>query len=161
MKYRRLTLEELSHFEKEFINFLAINGISPEVWEEIKNENSDRINNLLDQFSDLVFEKVLQNIRFLEHRTPKDLKVFKCMPDRIKLIGIIVDRQSQLDLTQQAWQQQILETLQQGNGNEVRIYAAEKSYKTTREEELFNMVSSGCFVVDESLFQSLESLHSS
>lgn len=161
MKYRPLSIEELKHFEKEFINFLAINGIEPQNWEHIKSEKGDRMTALLHQFSDLVFEKVLRQIQYLEHRTPKDLKVFHCLEDRIKLIGIVVDSGSSLDLTQKEWQGEILKAIQSGKSHLLRVYSAEKSYKVSREEELFEMVSSGCFIIDESLFQTLEQLQAS
>lgn len=36
MKYRRLTAEELSGLEKEFVHYLIINGIDAQEWEKLK-----------------------------------------------------------------------------------------------------------------------------
>ena len=38
VKYRALTHEELESMEKEFIDFLVLNGITGEDWEKLKNE---------------------------------------------------------------------------------------------------------------------------
>jgi hypothetical protein len=56
MKYKRLTTEELKHLEKEFVNFLASAQITGSDWEKMKANEIEKAEELLDVFSDLVFE---------------------------------------------------------------------------------------------------------
>jgi hypothetical protein len=41
-KYRLLTLEELKSMEKEFVDFLVLNGIPGEDWVKLKDTDPDR-----------------------------------------------------------------------------------------------------------------------
>ena len=41
-KYRRLTLEELEELQKEFVDFLVINGITAEDWVKLKDNEVDK-----------------------------------------------------------------------------------------------------------------------
>ena len=99
MKFKRLTLEELRELEPEFINFLASNQISADDWMVIKSKKSDQMNELLDFFSDLVYEKVLQKITYLEHRTPKEIRLFHLGEHQITLLGIKVAEDNKVDFT--------------------------------------------------------------
>ena len=41
-KYRLLTQDELNELEHEFINYLVLNGITAEDWEDIKKSKQER-----------------------------------------------------------------------------------------------------------------------
>ena len=58
MKYRLLDKEELVEMEAEFIRFLATRSIPGPDWEKMKTAQPQRVNDLLEEFSDLVFEKI-------------------------------------------------------------------------------------------------------
>ena len=53
---------------------------------KIKTTTPERAEQLIEVFSDIVFEKVIQKIEYLEHRTADDLKLFECKEDKINLI---------------------------------------------------------------------------
>ena len=78
MKYRRLTNDELTELEKEFVRFLASNHITALDWEKLKGHDPKRVESLIEVFSDIVFEKILQGIEYLEFKTPTDIKTFHC-----------------------------------------------------------------------------------
>ena len=64
-KYRLLTAEELELFEKEFIDYLVVNGITADDWEKIKSEDQFKAEQIMALFSDVVFEKIMRQTQFL------------------------------------------------------------------------------------------------
>ncbi len=81
MKFRRFNKEELLDLEKEFARFLASQAIPADEWEKIKAEKPQQANDLIDIFSDMVFEQILDKVEYLELKTPKDLKTIHCQPE--------------------------------------------------------------------------------
>ena len=74
-KYKCLTADELQNLEKEFINFLASAQITGSDWEKMKKDEVEKVEELIAVFSDLVYEKVLSKIKFLEYRDTKTLNI--------------------------------------------------------------------------------------
>ena len=88
MKYARLPLQDLKDLEKEFIDFLVINGIPAEDWEKFKKEDQNKVEELLDLFSDVIWEDVLTKTKIVEHRRFERLTVCKIIND--ELITLVV-----------------------------------------------------------------------
>lgn len=74
--YRELTIEELKHFEQEFKEFLAVNGIDSELWIEIKKTDNNKVNELIAAFSDVIYNSVLMKMEYVEFATENDIKYF-------------------------------------------------------------------------------------
>ena len=157
MKYRRLSTEELAEVEKEFINFLVSHTITGEDWVKIKTESPEKADSLIEIFSDIVFEKVFKKVEFLEFKTPKDIKTFNCLADKIKLMGIQIDGESSLSFSQNMDPKEMLALLQASDAK-LQLYQAEKSYNKDREMEIFEMMESGCLISKGELFGMLEGL---
>jgi hypothetical protein len=154
MKYKRLSTKELQALEKEFIHFLASAQITGADWEKMKKEELKKVNELIDVFSDVVYDKVLRKIKFLEYRDVKTLNIFKCEADKIMLVGLRVKENSSLDLTAS----DILNQWNENNAHSVNIIKTEKEYIKKRETELFEMLQSGCLITDDSLFNLLNKM---
>ena len=88
MEYTRLTKEQFKALHKEFSIFLATQSIDKEKWNLIKAEDPELTNKKLDAFSDIVWNDVLDNIKYLEHRNDQLLFLFKCFDNKIDLILI-------------------------------------------------------------------------
>ena len=157
MKYRVLTTEELAELEKEFIRFLAVNGIPGPDWVKMKTTTPEKADGLIHAFSDMVFEKTLQNIEFLEIKTPEDYKTFHCLPDKIVLLGIRLEGDSDLNFTQNTPPAQMLDQLKR-SGAKLFMYGAEKKYSKERNLELFEMMEKGCLISKGDMFRTLERL---
>ena len=158
MKYRRLQLDELQEMEADFIDFLAANTVTGPDWEKLKAEKPEKANELIDIFSDIVFDKVLKKVEYLEFKTPKDLKTFHCQTDKIVMRGMMVQGESSLDFTKNPEPDQIMNILKE-TGAKLQLYRAEKVYKDgNREAELFRMMENGCLISKGELYRSLESL---
>ena len=156
MKYRRLTIEELEELENEFVRFLAANTVTSEDWVQLKTTSPEKANQLIDIFSDIVFEKVIQKINYLEHRSPKDLKLFECLEDKIKLIGIKVSDVESFDFTKKQKAEEMFYQFRVAPKGSIKMYSAEKGYKNSdRSQELFKMMQDGCLISDGKLYKTM------
>lgn len=158
MKYRRLTNEELAELETEFVRFLVSNTVTGDDWEKIKKENPERAEGLIEIFSDIVFEKTISKVEYLEMKTPKDLKIFKCNKENIELMGLKVEGESNLDFTQDIPPLEMMAKLQSSNAK-LQMYSANKKYKDDdRLQEIFQMMQWGSLISDGKLFHLLQTL---
>lgn len=147
--FRELSLDELKLFEKEFIAYLAVNGIDADLWQKIKSDEPEKADKLISIFGDVVYNTVLTKIEYLEVATKNSIKYFKFLSDKAILIGLDgknVDFSSK-DLVLQAI----------GNdASKIEIYSTSKTYLKSREEEIFDMIKIGCNVSDGKIFEVLK-----
>ncbi|MEN8928025.1 MAG: DUF6495 family protein [Flavobacteriales bacterium] len=149
--YRELTLEELKHFEQEFKEFLAVNGIDADLWIEIKNTDQEKVNQLIASFSDVIYNSVLLKMEYIEFATENDIKYFYYGKDKAELIGLESDSVSFLDKVE------VLKAIEE-NKVSIKAYRTSKEYSQTRETELFTMIKNGCQPSDGKMFKVLEKL---
>ncbi len=149
MKYRCLTNDELNELENEFKHFLISNNVYTEEWEKLNKTKSPKVQELVEMFSDIVLDKALKNIRFLEHITANDIKSFKCDEDQMVLIGI-TSKNKKIDFTKH--------TLADF-ADELDIFKTSKNYHKERELEVFELLQSGCSLIDEERFKKIELAH--
>jgi len=149
-KYRLLSKEELLQFEKEFIEYLAANGIAADDWERLKADENDKAERIVELFSDVVLEGVLRNIEFLELRSKQQLMTFQCLPEKILLAGMRSD-DANANFTDPEFIQRGLTAPPAG----LSVFSSEKEYEPNRERELFEMTEAGCLVSDGKLFKAL------
>ena len=160
MKYRRLQNEELKELEKDFVKFLAANHVTADDWVKLKKNDQDKVEELIGLYSDIVYDKALTKLEYLEFKTPNDIKTFHCQADKMVLMGIAVSPTAGVDFTKDLSAQNMMEILKK-NSQEIQIYTAEKAYNYNREKELFQMMESGCLISkDGYLFKTLLQLKS-
>ena len=146
LKYRRLTDEELEILKNEFVQYLVANGIDSDMWEKFKKEDPDKASIFVDLFSDVVLEKSLEKVEYLEHRTPSDLKLFYCGQDKMDLIAL---KSTSVDLTN-------LKDFTEEDFANVELFTASKNYDKKRELEIFELTQKGCEVTNHILYRLLE-----
>lgn len=151
LKYKRLSNEELLALEKEFINFLSSMQITGPDWEKMKLNEAEKAEELIAVFSDVVYDKVLTKIKFLEYRDEKTLNIFKCMDDKIALVGLRVKEHSSLDLTAP----DIFSQWTNNNTSAINVIKTEKNYAKERGVEIFELLQTGCLITDDKLFNLL------
>jgi len=132
MKYTRLQVEELHELEKEFINFLVVNGITADDWVAIKENEPVNAEEIINQFSDVVWEGVLRGVQYLKKAEKDTVFYFKANKEDIHLIRIV-----QVD-------------------SKAEQHIASKKYSTVRELELFDMIQNGCTINDGKEYKTLE-----
>ncbi|MEL6721158.1 MAG: DUF6495 family protein [Bacteroidota bacterium] len=163
MKYRRLNQEELDELEPEFINFLAGNSITAPDWEKMKLAFPEKVEGLIEIFSDVVFDKILGKVEYMELKKPRDLRTFKFIEDRILLIGLVnngdENGKTLLDFTSNDTPEEMLLKMQQSN-SEVRLYTAERKYRKDRKQEAFELMEKGALISkDGSMYKILKNIH--
>ncbi|MEP0367479.1 MAG: DUF6495 family protein [Cyclobacteriaceae bacterium] len=149
-KYRTLTTEELHELEKEFVDFLVVNGITADQWVKIKEEDKPAAEDMIVLFSDVVMEGVLRNIQYLEIRARDDIKTFQCLAEKIVLVGLRANNPD-VNFLDDVFLQTALQSPPKG----IEVYTTYKAYKEDRQQELFRMIQSGCQVSDGKLFKAL------
>jgi hypothetical protein len=152
MKYKRLSNEELQELEPEFVNFLASNQVTAPEWLELKASNLERVEELIEVFSDMVFENVLKKIKYVEHVTRQDWMVFHCKEEGLHMIGIQLSDESGLDLTDPDFFEHWNEA---PDSIGITMYSKEQNYSEEREKVIFQLLESGCSIADEKLFNTL------
>lgn len=154
MKYKRLTTEELKELQPEFVHFLAAAQITGPDWDAMKKKELSKAEELIEVFSDMVYEKVMGKIKFLEYREKKTLNIFNCLEDRIVLVGLRVHDHSMLDLTAE----DVFSQWTESNASAVNVMKTERSYQKERGVEVFELLQSGCLITDDRLFNILKDM---
>jgi hypothetical protein len=131
MKYTRIPKDELEKLEEEFVNFLVMNGIIADDWVAIKENEPLNADEIINQFSEVVWESILRSTKYLNKVEEESAYYFKCDTDKIYLIKV--------DKTEAAAEQ----------------FSTSKEYNKTRELELFEMLQSGCTISEGERYEKL------
>ncbi len=148
MIFRKLREDELEELKEEFVQYLVANGVDAELWEQIKKDEPEKSDLFVQQFSDVVLQKSLEKIQYLEHRTSSDVKLFYCGKETIDLIAL---KSSAVDLTNMA-------KFNAEDFKDIEIFKASKSYSKNREFELFEMTEKGCQITTHLLYDLLKQM---
>ncbi|NNF21223.1 MAG: hypothetical protein HKN67_04730 [Saprospiraceae bacterium] len=149
-RYRLLSNNELKHFEKEFIGFLVVNGIQPDLWQRMKEENSNEVEKIVELFSEVIFENIARKTRYLAYINSSQLFVFNFEKDKGCLL--IVETDSPPMPTCRS-ENEILQYIQNHEEN-LLITFQEKDYIESREEEVFRMMQS-CMLINSNVYDTL------
>jgi len=142
LKYRKLHPKELEALRDDFIQFLAANSITAEDWTKIKTANPEQAEKLLDIFSDIVWEKVLDKITHLEFRSSNQLRLMKFDENQAEMINIKIE-DSHFDFRNQESLTEIAEGRIQLKSLNPEITKGKKKHKKLREMEVFYYLEQG------------------
>lgn len=152
MKYARLTKEQFEELHQEFINFLASQSITAQEWSEIKENKPEMVEQELDVFSDLVWEGVLNQAKFLEHVSPSQIYLFKITEFTLNLIAVKIDHPT-IDVTTPhgyTWLQQNL------MADSVSLYTSAKNISDERNKDIFALIQQGSVITNGDLYEFFE-----
>lgn len=148
MKYKRLTKEQFEALHQEFANFLASQSIDKKEWDEIKSLKPEVAEQELDVFSDLIWEGVLTNAKFLEHFSKQHIFLFHCQETFMQSI-IIKSNNPTIDLMTKDGLQWLSEHI---FTPEVDVHTGRKNYNEERNTALFELISQGAILSDGQLY---------
>ncbi|MGX7666158.1 DUF6495 family protein [Flavobacterium pedocola] len=154
MKYTRLTKEQLEELHPEFIKFLASQSIDKDEWDTIKALKPEVAEQEIDVFSDLIWEGVLGNAKYLEHYSKNYIFLFHCTEIHMMTI-IIHSKFEDVDLLQKEGLQWLSDNLFTEN---VEVQRGQKVFADDRNVEIFNLVKQGAIFTDGDLYQQMESI---
>lgn len=154
MKYTRLTKEQLEELHPEFINFLASQSIDKSEWDTIKAQNPEVAEQEIDVFSDLIWEGVLGNAKYLEHYSKNFIFLFHCTEVHMMTI-IIRALVTEVDLLQKEGLQWLSDNLFTDN---VEVQRGQKVFADDRNMEIFKLVQQGAIFTEGELFEQMSGI---
>ena len=157
MKYKRLTKEQLEELHPEFINFLATQSITAEEWSRLKEEKPYVAEEEIDVFSDLIWEGVLANVRYLENISEQHMHLFDLTEKEMKLLSVKV-LNPDIDLRTKegfAWFKRNFQS------DFVEYVTASKAYSKDKNQDKFNIIQQGAVITKGELYQWFDKIISS
>ncbi|WP_417266501.1 DUF6495 family protein [Brumimicrobium sp.] len=140
MKYTRLQLQDLKDLEKEFVEFLVLNGIPAEDWEKMKKNDIEKVEGIIDQFSDVIWESVLRKTEMVELRRKDTLTVCRVVEGELSTL-VIKTYDGDIDLTHANEVENALSDLENYEVN-VRVDKITKPVT----EQLFELLQIGFYI---------------
>ena len=148
MKYQRLSKEQFEILVEEFSKFLAVHGIDKPEWERLQTSEVQRVDDLLDEFSDLVWKGVLSKVKYLENLSEYFIYLFSREDNGLELIAVEAQIAG-LDLrTSEGFK-----WLKQNYLDERVIYRrATKAYSEDPFKDIFELIQKGAVITKGDLY---------
>jgi hypothetical protein len=156
LKYHRLNEEQFYEMHQEFAVYLASNGIDKTKWDEIKQSNSSQVTELLDGFSDQVWDSIIKQCNYLEFVAQNQLFLFKTDE---KLVTALVIKVSdiQCDLATKVGFQWMIDHI---HSDAVTLSGASKSYHPDRSTFIYSYILKGAFPTNGKRYEGIKSYFS-
>lgn len=152
MKYSRLSKEQFNLLNKEFSNYLATLSIDKLKWNLLK-KNKVNVDKILDDFSDLVWDKVISEKVYLIHYGKKQVFFFLCDLKFIELISISIN--SEINLKNKNIWKWITKNIFSEN---VDIFHSKKKYLEDRKIEIFELIKMGSIIDSGETYTKIKNL---
>lgn len=147
MKYSRLTKEQFEELHPEFINFLATQSIDASEWADIKANKPEVAEQELDVFSDLVWEGVLGQVKYLEHISGQHMHLFAIGETNMHLVAIQLKNDKDL-ATKEGFDWLRNNLLD----DSVEFLQANKTYGEDKNLDIFNLIQQGAIITKGKLY---------
>jgi hypothetical protein len=147
IKYRKLTLQELEPLKEEFLKFLLVQNMYPEQWEVLKKENPAEAERQLDAFSDIVFEKILTEIQFIEKITDKRIEAYHFGKETAQMMTLQAKEGTNVDFT--------IQPLSEINPANYELISGSKKVGGNRNQELYSFMERGAVKSDGMVYKKI------
>lgn len=155
MKYTRLTKEQLEALHHDFARFLATQQITADEWDTLKKEKPHIAEQEIDIFSDLVWEKSLEKVKYLDQIDSQSIYCFHFQEDKAEMLAVLIQNET-FDLTTPEGFQWLQNNL---HSSKVDIFIGRKTFTNDRKLEIFNLIQQGAQISDGQLFKALWQVH--
>lgn len=153
MKYQRLVREQLEELHGEFAKFLAVQSIDAVEWNAIKSKNPKLVEEQIDVFSDLVWDKILTDIKYLELFCPQKILLARYNESDQQFIRVQI-AQKGVDLQTKSGHEWLKSNL---HSDEVLFYGASKLYNDKNKDK-FEFMREGAVPTKGELFAVFEKI---
>lgn len=136
-------MAELEPLEPEFIQFLIVQGIPADWWENWKKSDPTKVEQLIADFSQVIWHDLLPKIKYLELRTAQDVKAFFCAEDYFDLIGARIVGSTTVQFSDF---EDFATTIDQlvAAGAHLQLYGTTQAYENEdRNQELYQLLEAG------------------
>jgi hypothetical protein len=154
MKYARLTKEQLEELHPEFITFLATQSVDKIEWDDIKKNRPHLAEQEIDLFSDVIWDKALTNVSYIDHFSKNYIFLFKCI-DEVVFSWVVKTNNPQIDFVSADGIHWLADNL---FSNDVEITKGRKDISENRNIALFEIIKQGGIISKGELFNKLDSL---
>jgi hypothetical protein len=154
MKYARLTKEQLEELHPEFITFLATQSVDKTEWDDIKKNRPHLAEQEIDLFSDVIWDKALTNVSYIDHFSKNYIFLFKCL-DEVVFSWVVKTNNPQIDFVSADGIHWLADNL---FSNDVEITKGRKDISENRNIALFEIIKQGGIISKGELFNKLDSL---
>ena len=154
MKYARLTKEQLEELHPEFITFLATQSIDKIEWDDIKKNRPHVAEQEIDLFSDVIWDKALTNVSYIDHFSKNYIFLFKCV-EEVVFSWVVKTNNPQIDFVSADGIHWLADNL---FSNDVEITRGRKDISENRNVALFEIIKQGGIISKGELFNKLDSL---
>lgn len=154
MKYTRLTKEQLEELHPEFATFLATQSIDKKDWETTKEKDPAVALQVIDVFSDFIWEKAMDNVNYVDHFSKSHIFLFACKDSKAHSFVVKSNNPKSNFLTQEGinWLSENIFS------DEIEIQNGFKDFKNNRNQELFKLIEKGGIISKGELYKKLETL---
>jgi hypothetical protein len=157
IKYRRLNEEEFKLLEADFVRFLASNSIPATDWQRMKSESPEKVDELLDIFSNTVLEKAYSKAEYLLIVSTSNVYAFKMDENAAGLVGVRF-KGGNINLLKNDNLETVFSSEESFLLHKPELFSLEKKYTKPKAEEVFSLVKQGAEVVDNKWFEFLDAL---
>ena len=154
MKYARLTKEQLEELHPEFITILATQSIDKIEWDDIKKNRPHVAEQEIDLFSDVIWDKALTNVSYIDHFSKNYIFLFKCV-EEVVFSWVVKTNNPQIDFVSADGIHWLADNL---FSNDVEITKGRKDISENRNVALFEIIKQGGIISKGELFNKLDSL---
>ncbi len=148
LKYTRLTKEQFDYLSEEFSLFLASKAIDSKQWDNIKSNSPERVDLILDLFSDIVWDDILNKVNYIENISATHLFLFKCNEKSIESI-IIKSNDSSINFKSEDDRLWLFNNF---NSKKIEILRSTKRFRTKRNDEIYSLITRGCEISEGQLY---------
>ena len=141
---------------KNFLYFSQAIVLTKKKWERIKSELPEKVTFLLDKFSDLVWEKILNQCNYLEFSTPSQLFLFHTKKNSVDALVVKSEDRVQ-DLSTSKGFQWMLKNI---SSDSISLFNASKIYSPNRTDFIYSYLKKGAVLSDGQYFNHLKSYFS-
>ncbi len=154
MKYTRLTKEQFEELHLDFARFLAAQSIDVNEWSSIKEKTPHLAEEILDVFSDVVWEGVLDKVDYIETWSNNHVYLFffgTASADLIAIKGL----NPEIDFNTAEGFKWLKENFEK---DEVELYKASKPYSADKNHDKFECIKHGGVITKGEFFNNLKKL---
>ncbi len=151
MKYTILSKEQLETLHEEFAIFLATQSIDKKEWDIIKKNKPELVQIEIELFSDMIWDKVLDKVMFLEHFIPNHIFLIHTQKNIFQSIIISTSNKDVdfctkegLDWIEKNW-----------NSKEIIFKTGNKNIESEFNFEVFELIKKGATISKGELYQKI------
>ena len=156
MKYHRLSQDQLNSVYKQFIFYLSSKGIDKKLWGIIKKEESRKMDLLLDEFSEMVWDKIMNECSFFDYSDKDQLFLFNSKKKSISVI-VVKCLNKKINIQNNKDWNWILKNIKD---KDISIYQSSRKYPEQRNVYIYKYLKKGATISDGKKFKSLETCFS-